>query len=1194
MNKKFLKLFAALALVGGMAVSCKDYEEQINSLSNKLSALETTVASLQSAISSGSVITSVTPTTDGYTVTLSDGKSFSIKNGADGVNGTSPKAPVFKIENGNLFVSYDGTTWEDLGKVKGEDGTTPSAPTIEISEDGYWVINGTKTTVKAAGESGVSSDFQAIWNKDNGTITFKGLKDEDGNPIDDVTIYLNGQIGSVVLLPQLYIQGISSIPVYAFKYTPVKLKGDFDKKTETWVKVQDAAGNDVVRTITLKSFVQYQVNPASAASSVTDDMISFDLNLDVLHDKLTWTHDWWSIDGTIVDADDEDGTLTIEITLDIPEEYVDAYGILHTGKPDSPWLAWYLAGYDYYEYVSYEAYALSYYVLDEVALRITKDDVSVVSDWAGIAYNDSMEPVIGDIPTYSAALGLYDYHYRNDIDITTTAGQPALIDDNGNAAWLENPATDSILVASVDHAMVYNKDFDLLDYVATHDDISHGCDVYDFTEKLGLSWKFEVVKNFKVAGNATPENEFVALAEDGHTLSTKVYSSGYTYNAAAIGRTPIVRVYLYKDENGNGEIDSDEDIVSVAYIKLLITNKPAVNDFIELPVYGGKNMNDPSSFASSTVELFSFKCTAGDESMMTKVEEMNTMLYAVLGEDGISKSDFHNNYTFRDVIDPVAEGLVSAPDTVNHSVADTSSVWAFDPNTGDITKAIELGYVKEVGTDATSTLSNTILLRWYIDPVVLLDLPETQTELTNYVEYTSGMSKVIIKLVAPVAPLLSKYNIAPAEYYINWTADYSWTKVNVAVPRTPYDSNEVHAEFKYDLNYSFQNKGGIANVKGLRDNKLDYTLTYYFDAERIMGTKAYNTKFGANSKKNLPGITEMGGTLVKFEVGNNLNAAGDFALDSLYITGYGKNSSGQVASLSSPVLVASINNDHTEQYSDGGGLVGMNSITLVEDNQYTEAILNAGQESLFTYIMATANLCEGAASDPTGGTDEKIQITFNGNDFYQLNWRRPIDLTTNAADNFTDAPNYGEDGTYIKIEDLIAPQDWRGIKFSDMELLWSYYDLDSVVVSVADIQTNFTGSWQKLSDVSSTDYFRTYSNEWDATSGYTFLETSNATGDTGDKTFKPFLFYNKTTEISQNTFVKEALGGTLFDGTEQTVGNYKAVRDTDRFGFLAYKNNQGILTKDFAIRVHVKVWYKWGSITSDWIEIPVKKTINNQ
>lgn len=36
----------------------------------------------------------------------------------------------------------------------GEDGKDGESPTITISDDGYWVINGVKSNVKAAGEEG--------------------------------------------------------------------------------------------------------------------------------------------------------------------------------------------------------------------------------------------------------------------------------------------------------------------------------------------------------------------------------------------------------------------------------------------------------------------------------------------------------------------------------------------------------------------------------------------------------------------------------------------------------------------------------------------------------------------------------------------------------------------------------------------------------------------------------------------------------------------------------------------------------------------------------------------------------------------------------------------------------------------------------------------------------------------------------
>lgn len=88
MKKKFYGalLLGSLFLAGGM-VSCSDYDDDINSLTQRVDALEKTVAELQKAIEAGAVITNVQSTENGVTVTLSDGKTFEVKNGAKGEDG---------------------------------------------------------------------------------------------------------------------------------------------------------------------------------------------------------------------------------------------------------------------------------------------------------------------------------------------------------------------------------------------------------------------------------------------------------------------------------------------------------------------------------------------------------------------------------------------------------------------------------------------------------------------------------------------------------------------------------------------------------------------------------------------------------------------------------------------------------------------------------------------------------------------------------------------------------------------------------------------------------------------------------------------------------------------------------------------------------------------------------------------------
>lgn len=105
MKKKFYGalLLGSLFLAGGM-VSCSDYDDDINSLNDRVAAVEETVKGLQEKINAGCVITSVDPTENGVKVTLSNGESFELLNGAPGAAAT-----VEIGENGNWFINGKDT-----------------------------------------------------------------------------------------------------------------------------------------------------------------------------------------------------------------------------------------------------------------------------------------------------------------------------------------------------------------------------------------------------------------------------------------------------------------------------------------------------------------------------------------------------------------------------------------------------------------------------------------------------------------------------------------------------------------------------------------------------------------------------------------------------------------------------------------------------------------------------------------------------------------------------------------------------------------------------------------------------------------------------------------------------------------------------------------------------------------------------
>jgi len=121
-----------------------------------------------------------------------DGKDgINGEDGKDGKDGVDGKTPTFKIENGQLWVSYDdGTSWKSLGGVTSEGGEGIQGPagadgkdgvdgedgkdglTPYIGSNGNWWIGDTDTGVKAAGSDGKDGV--------NGEDGKDGVNGEDG------------------------------------------------------------------------------------------------------------------------------------------------------------------------------------------------------------------------------------------------------------------------------------------------------------------------------------------------------------------------------------------------------------------------------------------------------------------------------------------------------------------------------------------------------------------------------------------------------------------------------------------------------------------------------------------------------------------------------------------------------------------------------------------------------------------------------------------------------------------------------------------------------------------------------------------------------------------------------------------------------------------------------------------------------
>ena len=204
MKKKFYGalLLGSVLLAGGM-VSCSDYDDDINSLTQRVDAIEKSVADLKAAIENGKTIKSVTSIENGFEIEFSDGQKYAIKNGENGANGDTWTigSDGYWYKNGNK------TEWKAVGTDGAEGSEGPAGPAgengqyyVPNAETGCFDIYKDGKKVESTDISWKSGSMTAVF---NGTqLTLSGVDLGDGT-IGDVTLNVGVQLGSVAFIPEV-------------------------------------------------------------------------------------------------------------------------------------------------------------------------------------------------------------------------------------------------------------------------------------------------------------------------------------------------------------------------------------------------------------------------------------------------------------------------------------------------------------------------------------------------------------------------------------------------------------------------------------------------------------------------------------------------------------------------------------------------------------------------------------------------------------------------------------------------------------------------------------------------------------------------------------------------------------------------------------------------------------------------------
>ena len=480
--------------------------------------------------------------------------------------------------------------------------------------------------------------------------------------------------------------------------------------------------------------------------------------------------------------------------------------------------------------------------------------------------------------------------------------------------------------------------------------------------------------------------------------------------------------------------------------------------------------------------IFRFFCDG--DALMTTVKDMNEQIY---NEMQMSKDQFHLLYT-----ELKAMPAMKASDKSKEN-------------------DLVLGTVEDVVVDP---VEGTHVIKWTATASELWDYSGKEVAvIARYYNKTNENIYVDILLTATVADALKGVNLesAKGDYIAEyWTDGFVATKYNVNVPALKDSAAEaVNCQFENDINASFITYPRTdPNAGKLMVENVD-SVYYYFCAPHIMGDK----------KKGIDPISKIGKLNVTFRVSENG--------DSLYATildDKGKE-------VTEEELVANIVNEPTEK----GDTKIWNMFKYVKGETVADTLLNTGE--MYTFIGATAFLCTDSEEDM-----KEVDVTFDDNDHFRANILRPVTVSTKSKEGFIDAVDFGEKGSWIKIEDLIDPVDWRGRLFSKYTNYWGYYGPFEILVDIESAECDLNGERQKVPQ--------------------TIILTQVEAG---------------------ATTLKDPVTGKEVTLSKKDAKNIN--------GYLTYKNNGTNVTKDFNIFVKAKVKYGFGWIDRDWITIPVAKTI---
>lgn len=773
MNKKYFSVLlmgAMTVATVGTVTSCKDYDDDISNLQEQIDKLSETIKNIQTQIDNGAILTSVTPTENGMTITLNQNgqpKTYTISNGKDGQNGKSWKIGDngnWWYDEGNGYVDSKFPARGENGK-DGENGTNgengnngengkngkyyvpnPETGCFDIYQDGT-KVESTNIAYTATAENAIT----ATWEK--GVLTLVGVKDAvDGK----IVLNLNSVLRAMVFNPSHYVDGVEAIDLATYKYQPLGVKkvnadGDFLADAPFNALLADGVTVESPLYFAPDMKASYFLNPSNA--DVTEEAKDYKFLMSSA--KYTdFTRAAATSIFTMKKVENKDGKLNVTAKYD--GEAIKQ--LEQTWTKDRE--------------------------MTLVALQYTKDDATVTSDFATLTTSD-----YSNVHILSAKSAYTDWRAWLFTSATRTIYRDA------TTKTVEESSTYDLATPVAEVKYDNDKGIDLRSLIRTSWFVNgHGyttVETENATEEkvkeAGFKYSFELV-GYHTGVNLTSQSAHAAIAADGYTLrpqavddNGKQQAYGAAQTRAIIGREPLVRVIL------NDTVHNK--IAAVAYMKIKIAENVTTADPTQIT----------KDFADNTA--FTLNCDDANPALNKKVTwyEIENKILAD-NEVNMSKVEFEDTYE----LDGPANDLTQ-----------------FDKNTINA-NAISPKIGKVIVTTADVNGTMTQVLQWtmsgneaYTHFNTADATGKKPTSISTYVRYTLKPGKT-----APNKYIYVKFTWTPSAININPVANFgnvnkiqqSWYAANNLTAGTGYD--EIHGnveqmgkptsndEFKFDIKNS--------------------------------------------------------------------------------------------------------------------------------------------------------------------------------------------------------------------------------------------------------------------------------------------------------------------------------------------------------------------------------------------------------